>query len=99
MLFPCFYSAVLLPSNDHLRHSIQKSGLSKFCGRQPSKNLNGYGLLQPLSNFKFLKGCLPEKKIFSTVEYFVPIIQLTSGCNFEARKILKPLIKRTTTAK
>ena len=61
MLFPCFYSAVLLPSNDHLRHSIQKSGLSKFCGRQPSKNLNGYGLLQPLSNFKFLKGCLPEK--------------------------------------
>ena len=25
---------------------VFKSGLSKFCGRQPLKNLNGYGLLK-----------------------------------------------------
>ena len=30
---------------------VFKSRLSKFCGRQPLKNLKGYGLL---------KGCLPQ---------------------------------------
>ena len=38
---------------EHSRHDLKnvgdkffKSGLSKFCGRQPLKNLKGYGLLK-----------------------------------------------------
>ena len=31
-----------------------RGGLSKFCGRQPLKNLKGFGTL------KFYKGCLPQ---------------------------------------
>ena len=29
---------------------VFKSGLSKFCERQPLRNLKGYGLLQALTN-------------------------------------------------
>ena len=32
-----------------------KSGLSKFCGRQPLKNLKGYGLLKGLRKVCFLE--------------------------------------------
>ena len=35
---------------------VFKSGLSKFCGRQPLKNFKG---CRPYS-FKFFKGCLPQ---------------------------------------
>ena len=34
----------------YMGQSTQKSGLSKFCGRQPLKNLKGYGLLNSLLN-------------------------------------------------
>ena len=33
-----------------------KNGPSKICGRQPLKNLKGYGLL----TFHFFKDCLPQ---------------------------------------
>ena len=33
---------------------------SKICGRQPLKNLKGYGLLKRTNHFKFFKGCLPQ---------------------------------------
>ena len=46
---------------------VFKSGESKICGRQPLKNLKGYGLLtrdmvclgRPYP-FKFFKGCRPQ---------------------------------------
>ena len=34
---------------------VFKNGPSRICGRQPLKNLKGYGLL-----FKIFKGCLPQ---------------------------------------
>ena len=38
-----------------------KSALSKICGRQPLKNVKGYGLLkQGYSLLKIFKGCLPQ---------------------------------------
>ena len=37
-----------------MRQSI-KIGLSKFCGRQPLKNLKGYGLLKGLRKVSFLE--------------------------------------------
>ena len=41
--------------------SFLQNGPSKICGRQPLKNLKGFGLLQvdhtPLN---FVKGCLPQ---------------------------------------
>ena len=41
--------------------NVFKSGLSKFCRRQPFKNLNGYGLLsRPM---KCIKGCLPQNSL------------------------------------
>ena len=30
----------------NIREKVFKSGLSKFCGRQPLKHLKGYGLLK-----------------------------------------------------
>ena len=39
---------------------VLKSGLCKFCGRQPLKNLKGYGLLSRPYPFKYFKGCLPQ---------------------------------------
>ena len=41
-------------NTDHKWDKVFKSGLSKFCGRQPLKNLKGYGLLKQtisLQNF------------------------------------------------
>ena len=43
---------------------VFKDGPSKTCGRQPLKNLKGYGLLEADHTprpypFKFFKGCLP----------------------------------------
>ena len=48
-------------SNGYL--GVFNSGLSKFFGRQPLKNLKGYGLLPYL--FKFFKGCLPQNLLSS----------------------------------
>ena len=39
-------------------NKVFKNGPSKICGRQPLKNLNGYGCLSKQYPFKFLKGCL-----------------------------------------
>ena len=39
---------------------VFKSGLSKFCGRQPLKYWKGYDLLSRPYPFKFFKGCLPQ---------------------------------------
>ena len=44
---------------------VFKDGPSKTCGRQPFKNLKGYGLLEADHTprpypFKFFKGCLPQ---------------------------------------
>ena len=36
------------------------NGSSKICGRQPLKNLKGYGLFKQKNPFRFLKGCLPQ---------------------------------------
>ena len=37
---------------------VFKHGPSKICGRQPFKNLNGYGLL--IISLQIFKGCLPQ---------------------------------------
>ena len=50
-------------STQDMGPSIQESiGLSNICGRQPLKNLKGYGLLKhiPSYPFNFFKGCLPQ---------------------------------------
>ena len=42
---------------------VFKNGPSKICGRQPLKNLKGYGLLKQADHtypFKFFKGCLSQ---------------------------------------
>ena len=39
---------------------VFKNGPSNICGRQPFKNLKGYGLLSRPYHFKFFKGCLPQ---------------------------------------
>ena len=40
---------------------VFKNGESKFCGRQPSKNLKRFGLPKHIPYpFKFIKGCLPQ---------------------------------------
>ena len=43
-----------LKTSETFHDKVFKTGLSKICGRQPLKNLRGYGL------FKFFKGCLPH---------------------------------------
>ena len=48
------------PSNNSIWDKVFKSGLSKFCGRQPLKNFRGYGLLKQTISSKFFKGCLPQ---------------------------------------
>ena len=47
------------PEKD-IRNKVFKSRPSKICGRQPLKNLKGYGLLSRLYPFKSFKGCLPQ---------------------------------------
>ena len=37
---------ITAPIIEDIWDKVFKSGLSKFCGRQPLKNLKGYGLLQ-----------------------------------------------------
>ena len=39
-------------------NKVFKNGPSKICGRQPLKNLSGYGCLSKQYPFKFFKGCL-----------------------------------------
>ena len=41
---------------------VFKNGPSKIWGKQPLKNLKGYGLPKPCPSypFKFFKGCLPQ---------------------------------------
>ena len=41
--------------HERIWDSVFKSGLSKFCGRQPSKNFKGYSLLKGES-----VSCLPQ---------------------------------------
>ena len=43
------------PVTGIIRDKIFKSGLGKFYGRQPLKNLKGYSLL----SLQILKGCVP----------------------------------------
>ena len=47
---------------------IFKSGLSKFDGRQPLKNLKGYGMLKQTTSFS------STEFTQSNLEYFVPCI-------------------------
>ena len=54
------------------------SGLSKFCGRQPLKNLWGYGLLKHIPS-DFLKAvCLPQN-LLSSLLNTLSHITLRSG--------------------
>ena len=39
--------------------NVFKNGPSKICGRQPLKNLKGYGLPKQTYSFKFFMGFLP----------------------------------------
>ena len=45
--------------NAHMGQDIQE-WTKKICGRQPLKNLKGYGLLSRPYPFIFFKGCLPQ---------------------------------------
>ena len=47
------------------RVQVFKNGLSKICGRQPLKNLKGYGLL---------KGCLPQILLSPFLNTFSPVL-------------------------
>ena len=48
------YKKIILIFAFIISDKVSKKGLSKFCERQPLKNLKVYGL------FKFFKGCLPQ---------------------------------------
>ena len=85
LVFYQFFFKFLQPGQ--IQDKVFKSGLSKFCGRQPSKNLNGYGLLQPLSNFKFLKGCLPEKKFSLLLNTLSQLFNWLVGAILKPKKI------------
>ena len=47
-------------THSYIWDKVFKSGPSKNCGRQPSKNLNGYGLLRKTVSIQIFKGCLPQ---------------------------------------
>ena len=46
--------------SDCILDKVFKNGPSETCGRQPSKNIKGYGLLSRPYPFKFFKSCLPQ---------------------------------------
>ena len=50
---------------------VFKGGLSKFCGRQPLKNLKGYGLLKQTISTEIFERLSSKKFTQSTLEYFV----------------------------
>ena len=63
---------------DHIWDKVFKSELSKFCGRQPLKNLN------------FFKGCLPLNLLSSLCLIFgtksnkkKPLLKLLRGVNIK----------------
>ena len=53
-------------------HKVSKSGLRKFCRRQPLKNLKGYGLLVPNGSLASLSISLKDWKIVLTKALAVP---------------------------
>ena len=58
---------------------VFKNGQSKICGRQPSKNLNWYGLPNRWSDHitsNFLKAVFHKFYLVHSFEYFVPNIWL-----------------------
>ena len=67
---------------------VSKSGLSKYCGRQPLKNFKGYGLLKLTISLKIFKR-LPMISIHSIQS--IPIIKLLSLNANECKFRLKGL--------
>ena len=54
--------------------NVFKSGPSKIFGRQPLKNLKGYGLLKKTISLKLFNDCLETIFTSSILEYFVPCV-------------------------
>ena len=52
---------------------VFKSGLSKFCERQPLRNLKGYGLLQALANREraYVTYLKPKILQIAVLDYFL----------------------------
>ena len=52
---------------------VFKSGLSKFCERQPLRNLKGYGLLQALTNREraYVTYLKPKILQIAVLDYFL----------------------------
>ena len=55
---------------------VFKSGLSKFCERQPLRNLKGYGLLQALTNREraYVTYLKPKILQIAVLDYFLTSI-------------------------
>ena len=56
---------------------VFKNRLNKFCGRQPLKNLKGYGLLKQTISLQIFLRLSSTNFTLSILEYFVPF----SGSN------------------
>ena len=54
---------------------VSKKGLSKFCERQPLKNLKVYGLL------KFFKGCLPQNLLSPLLNVLSQMVLIATWLN------------------
>ena len=72
MCFLAELSVCLLVKLSNKWDKVFKNRLSKICGRQPLKNLKGYGLLEPdHTPPSFLKAGLTNFT-WSILEYFIP---------------------------
>ena len=83
--FASFYSMLSCHICKHIRDKVFKSGLSKFCGRLPLKNLKGLGRPYP---FNFLKAVVLHK--FYVVHYWILCLICwvwETGCITSALKV------------
>ena len=58
-----FHFIILSPwyrNSLHMGDKVFKNGPSKIYGRQPLKNLKGYGLLKPTISLQIFEGCRPQ---------------------------------------
>ena len=60
---------------DSFMRQVFKNGPSKICGRQPLKNLKGYGLLNTV-----FKDCLPQILLGAILNTLSPIMQDNTYC-------------------
>ena len=72
----------------HIWDKVFKSGLSRFCGRQPLKNLKG-----------FLKGCLPQNLLSPLLNALSHIWFLVLNCLFRRSRFLKRIKTSYDTSK